>query len=238
MLKVVFRKISTLRNNTDKQLSKSLSWLLRHGAVREGFELSPEGYLDVNKILLHKTFRGKYNKSDIERVVKNNDKQRFKLRRNPSTDCLEIKANQGHTITEVSDTELAPITEPKYNTVIHGTYLKCWPQIKNEGLSRMKRKHIHLAKGTLEDASVISGIRRGTEVHIYIDLARALADAVKFYESENGVILTSGNKKGYLEPKYFAKAVNILTAFDIIPHAEMSEEASEAKTKKLEECDL
>ncbi|KAJ8720448.1 hypothetical protein PYW07_012491 [Mythimna separata] len=210
-------KHPVLRNNKDKQLSKSLSWLLRHGAVREGFKLSPEGYLDVNAILLHKTFRGKYNTSDIERVVSSNDKQRFKLRRNPSTNCLEIKANQGHTITEVSDTELIPITEPKYNTVIHGTYLKCWPQIKNEGLSRMKRKHIHLARGTLKDASVISGLRRGAEVHIYIDLAGALADAIKFYESENGVILTSGNEKGYLEPKYFAKAVNIHTGERLYP---------------------
>lgn len=204
-------------NTKDIQLSKSLSWLLRHGAVREGFRLSPEGYLDVNEILLNKTFRGKYNITDIERVVKNNDKQRFKLRHNPSTNRLEIKANQGHTITEVSDSELTPITQPIYKTVIHGTYLKCWPQIKDEGLSRMKRKHIHLAKGALDDASVISGFRRDAEVHIYIDLARALADDIKFFESENGVILTSGNEKGYLEPKYFAKAVNIFTGEILYP---------------------
>lgn len=74
----------------------------------------------------------------------------------------------------------------------------------------MRRKHIHFAKGSLEDASVISGLRRDSEVHIYINLAGALADAVKFYESENGVILTCGNEKGYLAPKY-SKAVNILT---------------------------
>lgn len=72
---------------------------------------SPEGYLEVNKILQHKTFRGKYTTSDIERVVSNNDKQRFKLRRNPHNNCLEIKANQGHTISDVSDAELTPITE-------------------------------------------------------------------------------------------------------------------------------
>ncbi|XP_050550128.1 tRNA 2'-phosphotransferase 1 isoform X2 [Spodoptera frugiperda] len=204
-------------NNKDIQLSKSLSWLLRHGAVKEGFKLSPEGYLEVNKILLHKIFRGKYNTSDIERVVNNNDKKRFKLRRNLSTNCLEIKANQGHTISEVTDADLTPITQPKYGTVIHGTYLKCWPAIKNEGLSRMKRKHIHLAKGTLDDASVISGLRRDTEVHIYINLSRALADGISFFESENGVILTSGNKQGYLEPKYFEKAINIRTGESLYP---------------------
>ncbi|XP_026731041.1 tRNA 2'-phosphotransferase 1 isoform X2 [Trichoplusia ni] len=177
----------------------------------------PEGYLEVNKILQHKTFRGKFNTSDIERVVCNNDKQRFKLRRNPHNNCLEIKANQGHTISDVSDADLTPITESKYKTVIHGTYLKCWQEIKSKGLSRMKRKHVHLAKGLPNDASVISGLRKDADVLIYIDLPRALAEGIKFFESENGVILTSGNEKGYLEPKYFAKVINIHTGAQLFP---------------------
>lgn len=50
-------------------------------------------------------------KKDIERVVENNDKQRFKLRWNTKNNILEIKANQGHTITKVDDTDLVPILE-------------------------------------------------------------------------------------------------------------------------------
>lgn len=72
---------------------------------------SPEGYVDVTQILQHKSFRGKYNISDIERVVINNEKQRFKLRRNSETHALEIKANQGHTITQVTDVNLTPILQ-------------------------------------------------------------------------------------------------------------------------------
>ncbi|XP_037301118.1 tRNA 2'-phosphotransferase 1 [Manduca sexta] len=124
--------------NKDVSLSKSLSWLLRHGAVKEGLRISPEGYIEVNQILQHKNFRGKYNQLDIERVVASNDKQRFKLRVNSNTHALEIKANQGHTLT-VSDAELIPILQPIYSTVIHGTYLKCWPTIKVSGLHRMRR---------------------------------------------------------------------------------------------------
>lgn len=75
----------------------------------------------------------------------------------------------------------------------------------------MLRQHIHLAKGTLDDRAVISGMRRNTQVHVYIVLEKALVDGIKFYESENGVILTAGNEKGYLEPKYFSKIVNIST---------------------------
>ncbi|KOB62921.1 tRNA 2'-phosphotransferase 1, partial [Operophtera brumata] len=168
-----------------------------------------EGYIQLSAILNHKSFKGKFNITDIQRVVKNNDKQRFKIQLNPHSNSLEIKANQGHTISEVNNSDLKPILEPKYNIIVHGTYLKCWPQIKLHGLSTMKRQHIHLAKGTLGDTAVISGMRRNTQVHVYIALDKALVDGIKFYESENGVILTAGNEKGLLEPKYFSKVVNI-----------------------------
>lgn len=79
----------------------------------------------------------------------------------------------------------------------------------------MKRKHIHLAKGTLDDPNIISGIRKDVQIYIFIDLAKALADGIKFYESDNGVILTPGNAEGYLEPKYFEKVIQVNTGMDL-----------------------
>ncbi|CAH2041218.1 unnamed protein product, partial [Iphiclides podalirius] len=196
-------------NKEDVHLSKSLSWLLRHGAIKEGLALSHEGYLPVEELLQHKIFKGKYVIADIERVVANNDKQRFKLRWNTDKNILEIKANQGHTI-KVDDTDLVPILEPKYKTVVHGTYFRCWPKIKVEGLSRMRRRHIHLSKGIL-GSNVTSGPRSNVQIYIFIDLAKALAGGLKFYESENGVILTAGNEQGLLSPIYFEKVVDAQT---------------------------
>lgn len=72
---------------------------------------SPEGYIQVTQILKHKAFKCKYSLVDIERVVSRNDKQRFKLRFNYKTHELEIKANQGHTINQVTTAELIPILE-------------------------------------------------------------------------------------------------------------------------------
>lgn len=194
-------------NNKDTQLSKLLSWLLRHGAIKEGFSLSPEGYLRVNDILQHKAFRGKYNRGDIECVVIENSKQRFKLRVNPRDNHLEVKANQGHTIDNVCIDDLIPILQPVYETVIHGTYLKCWPSIKQHGLSRMRRQHIHLAKGKPTDVTVVSGVRSNAQIYIFINLKKAVEDGLKFYESENGVILSPGNDRGYIEPKYFDRVI-------------------------------
>ena len=59
----------------------------------------------------------------------------------------------------------------------------------------MNRKHIHFAKSRV--------VRSGKQVYIYVDMALAMKDKIKFYESENGVILTEGDENGVLLPKYF-----------------------------------
>ncbi|KAG7301924.1 hypothetical protein JYU34_013342 [Plutella xylostella] len=196
-----------MTNKSDIKLSKALSWILRHGAVKEGLTLSPEGYTPVASLLQHRLFKGQYKITDIERVVETNDKQRFKLRVNPLTHALEIRSNQGHSLSGVSE-GLTPIIEAKYPTVVHGTYLNSYQSIKKQGLSRMSRQHIHFAKGTPGDKTVISGLRRDAEVFIYLDLQKALDDGLKFFESENGVILTAGNEDGYILPKYFLKVTS------------------------------
>mmetsp|Transcript_14045 Transcript_14045/g.30166 ORF Transcript_14045/g.30166 Transcript_14045/m.30166 type:complete len:381 (-) Transcript_14045:34-1176(-) len=71
----------------DIQLSKSLSWVLRHSAPSLGLSLTSDGYVPVNDMLrlnhprFRKNSRGelKYTVDDVKRVVENNDKQRFRL---------------------------------------------------------------------------------------------------------------------------------------------------------------
>lgn len=192
----------------DIQLSKTLSWLLRHGGAKEGLRFSAEGYIALNSVLLHKSLR-KWNEEDIKRCVKACSKQRFSLR----TDALgqlEIRANQGHSIPEVNNSGLTPINveTATFANVIHGTYYNSWAIIKNEGLKRMTRNHIHFSQGLPTDKTVISGMRSDCQVLIYIDLKKAILDGLVFYLSENGVILCPGNKNGVLETKYFLKVVD------------------------------
>ena len=66
----------------------------------------------------------------------------------------------------------------------------------------MSRNHIHFAK----HKNLSSGIRRNAEVYIYIDIEKAMKDGIKFYESDNGVILSPGvGEKGVIDSKYFSK---------------------------------
>ncbi|VDH97441.1 2'-phosphotransferase [Mytilus galloprovincialis] len=123
------------------------------------------------------------------------------------TGKMKIRANQGHSI-EVQDLELKPLLSTKeVSMVIHGTYYNSWEKIKNTGLSRMNRNHIHFAAGEPGENGVISGMRQSCEVMIFINLETALKDGFKFFRSANNVILCAGNEDGVIPPKYFVEAV-------------------------------
>ena len=104
-------------------------------------------------------------------------------------------------------------------------------QLEKEGLSRMNRNHIHFAPGLIGESDVISGMRKNCKVHIYIDAKRAMAgnsyllnlpfqfinfnihifniDGIRFYRSENNVILSSGDEYGIISVKYFDRVVEL-----------------------------
>lgn len=135
---------------------------------------------------------------DIKKVVETNDKKRFIIRENKGN--LEIKATQGHSIKEINNLCLKALDCVDFD-IIHGTYYKNWETIKLIGLSRMKRNHIHFSKGL----DFICGLRKSAEIYIYIDFEKAKRDGLKFFESENEIILCAGNNEGIVEKKYFLK---------------------------------
>ena len=196
-------------NSSKVRLSKSLAWLLRHNAESEGFTFLEGGYLPVEEVLKHRRFAG-FTLADVEEVVRDNDKQRFAVTVGEDGRLL-IRANQGHSISNVS-VDMEEITSPDEATkVIHGTNFKAWNEIKKKGLSRMKRNHIHFAAGEPGSEGVISGMRGSAQVYIYIDLHRAMADGLKFFRSSNNVILSPGDESGVITPEYFKQVKNVKT---------------------------
>nr|CAD7437964.1 unnamed protein product [Timema bartmani] len=160
----------------DIALSKLLSWSLRHGAEKEGLDITDDGFINVRDLLNHRLFRGKYTLEDIQRVVAENNKQRFYLRTNQDGGILQIRANQGHSIKKITNLDLTPIIDERdFPVIIHGTHWQHWDQIRTEGLSRMNRLHIHFSPGEPSDSQVISGMRQSCQIYIYIDVRKALA---------------------------------------------------------------
>ncbi|KAF2275429.1 uncharacterized protein EI97DRAFT_468001 [Westerdykella ornata] len=151
---------------------------------------------------------------------------------NPS--AYLIRANQGHSLKLDHEGLLTPITEAAANIprlCVHGTTEAAWPLIlKGGGLRKMSRNHIHCAAGLprgfkrLEDDDaggsggagggpdgggaappVISGMRLSSSIIIYIDIRAAMAEGIRFFLSDNGVVLTEGDENGLLPCRFFER---------------------------------
>lgn len=152
------------------QVSKKLSWLLRHGAEKEGLVLGQEGYLNMATVLANRHLRSlKVTFDEVQILVRDNDKQRFSLIPDPSRfppfnddKALQpllpsndprdwiIRANQGHSIKMESDAGLlTKITKDNMpSQAIHGTTYSKWALIASSGgLKPMGRNHVHFAAG-------------------------------------------------------------------------------------------
>lgn len=188
----------------DILISKALSYLLRHGAIKEKLTFNDQGYIPISEILSHQRLKSyKATRQDLKRIVANNDKQRFKI--DPEYDL--ICATQGHSIKEISgELQLMNRDELKKLHIYHGTYKKKLPLIKELGLSRMNRNHIHF---TCDEYLTISGIRKTANCLIYIDIDKCIDQGLQFFKSDNNVILCTGDENGIIEWELIEKVVDI-----------------------------
>lgn len=201
----------------DVQLSKALSYILRHGTQKEHLPVRADGYVRLDAVLARPRIQkiamndaGRPPTSDdVEGVVRDNAKKRFELTSgsdaSPTDEgaCRWIRAVQGHSlaaVTDLSHTSLSAANvgehlaeENGMHYAIHGTDESAFEQILASGaLKRMQRNQIHLAKGRPGASGLISGMRQRCTRLLYVDVGRALSDGVPFDISSNGVVLTPG----------------------------------------------
>ncbi|KAJ4486945.1 KptA family-domain-containing protein [Lentinula lateritia] len=190
------------------RLSKTLSWLLRHGAQSEGLPMRADGFVKVTDLLENPKIKSQaLDLAGLQQIVNTDSKQRYNLV--CEDDIWWIKANQGHSIKAVK-LDLKPIftvEDIPSRTAVHGTTKTAWLSISSQGLSKMTRNHIHIAQG-VSGNNVISGMRKSCDIFIFIDVPKALAAGITFFLSDNGVVLTEGNDKGFLEPAFFLSVQN------------------------------
>ena len=167
-----------------------------------------DGFIKCDK-LLNLPFLKFITIDDILDMSAISDKKRFTIKL--VNRKYYIAANQGHSI-KINSSLLKLITLENYHQyknkeIIHGSFLKAKDKILKEGISKMKRIHIHFTT-KIDSTKVISGLRKSCEIYIYINLEKALQDGYEFFESPNGVILCPGNSIGFLPPEYFIKVLN------------------------------
>ncbi|HMO13993.1 MAG TPA: RNA 2'-phosphotransferase [Pirellulaceae bacterium] len=173
-----------------QKISKFLSLVLRHRPDKIGMQLEPEGWLPIAELVTHANRLGIPLTSELLlEIVATNDKQRFAL----SDDGLRIRANQGHSVSDV-ELGLDPIAPP--DALFHGTVARFVESIRQHGLRKGSRNHVHLSADF--DTATKVGSRRGKPIVLTVNAhAMHLAGHV-FYMSANGVWLTEHVPAQYL----------------------------------------
>jgi putative RNA 2'-phosphotransferase len=159
--------------------SKTLSWLLRHGAREAGVSMDAAGWVPVDQVLRYLRLR----REDLDEVVLTNSKNRLEVKNE------RIRACQGHS------TDNMPVTlealEASWHlyeadgSLFHGTTVEATDPISREGLVPQKRTHVHLAPSL--DSKV--GKRSATPVVLEISAERLRKAGERIYEAQNGVVL-------------------------------------------------
>jgi RNA:NAD 2'-phosphotransferase (TPT1/KptA family) len=190
--------------------------LLRHDALRKGIRLTTAGFAAWDDVAKLPQFRG-VSFPQIQRLVKQCKKQRFKVQVDSTTGKQWIRCNQGHSLPAgviAADQLLTPITlemaSTSYPFVVHGTDPAAWTLIKKSGgLNRMKRHHIHMAIGLPHSGTVISGMRTTAAITIELDVLQALKAGIPFFVSSNGVVLSPGEgATGCIPARFFKEVVD------------------------------
>jgi putative RNA 2'-phosphotransferase len=161
--------------------SKFLSFVLRHEPQAVGIALGASGWVTIDVLLDACAKHGRpLSRADLDEIVATSPKQRFAV----SEDGQRIRANQGHST--AVDLGYEPAEPP--DVLFHGTVARLLPSIRDKGLQRMDRHHVHLSPDEATARAV--GGRRGKPVILRID-ARAMRDAGHvFFVTPNGVWLT------------------------------------------------
>ncbi|MEE4944140.1 RNA 2'-phosphotransferase [Pseudomonas alliivorans] len=162
-------------------ISKLLSYVLRHAPETIDITLDRDGWTDVDTLLGNARQHG----HDVDReilceVVETNEKKRFTL----SEDGQRIRAAQGHSSGQV-DVQHVEKTPP--DRLYHGTAERFMPSIKTQGLIPGSRHHVHLTERS--ETAMDVGKRYGKPVLLEIDVPGMRAAGARFFQADNGVWL-------------------------------------------------
>ena len=173
---------------------KAISWLLRHGAVKEKIDINDDGYVLINDLLSWLQHRGmNVSLEQVHSIISNDSKGRFSIQGD------SIRANQGHSIN-------LKISLQSYNRghsqVVHATYYQYFDSISKQGLKKMSRDYVHLINIDSQ-SNKFHMIRQDTDLYVFIQ-----GDHPNLSISENGVILS---------PDISPKCLTLVPAYEIKP---------------------
>lgn len=169
------------------EISRRLSYALRHSPEKYGLTLSSEGWVNVDLLTAHPDLP---NQPVLEEIVRTDSKGRYQF----SDDGSQIRATQGHSTAQV-DINHSVRTPPV--VLYHGSATKNEKSILKRGIVPYKRHHVHLSADY--DTALEVGARHGSPIVFIVDTRRMMAAGFKFMQSPNGVWLCDYVPVEYIE---------------------------------------
>jgi len=175
---------------TIKKVSKFLSLILRHKPEAIGIQLDRQGWANTEELIRKMSAKGtRVDRTLLEEVVAQNNKKRFSF----NADGTKIRANQGHSIQ--IDLGLEAVEPPEF--LYHGTATRFLDSIRQSGLEKRSRQHVHLSKDKATAINV--GGRHGKPVILIVEAGKMHKAGYSFFISKNGVWLTDNVPVTYLQ---------------------------------------
>ena len=159
-----------------QQVQKTITWLLRHGAIQENVPIDENGFITINNLINWLKKKNIHlNRQDINNIAAADKKSRYLLK-----DDM-IRANQGHSI----KLQIQMNSFKQNNSqLVHATYYNNMESIQNFGLKSMSRNDVHLIN--IDSLSnKFKMIRQDTDLYVFVN-----GHELDLKESTNGVILT------------------------------------------------
>lgn len=176
-------------DTSQENISKLISYWLRHKPEDANLVVDEFGWTDINKLVSAiKEKHTSFSLLDLVNLNKGFDKVRWEINK----ECTFIRATHGHSFPVLLDdkNEIPP------ETLYHGTSLKTLPLIIERGLLPMTRQFVHLSEN-IEGATTVAK-RHGKPFIIEIETKKLIEDGWKFYKTNENIWLTKEIPKKYL----------------------------------------
>ena len=172
-------------------LSKEISYALRHAPQEYELELDEEGFVPIDQLLHAINEGGNYDrevtKDDLEEIIRTSEKKRHEIVGD------KIRALYGHSVPQfIKKEEGVPP-----NVLYHGTTQEALVSIKKNGLVPMQRQYVHLSVDR-EMADSVARRKKKDIAILLIDTEAARKDGIKFYVGNDKVWLADQIPTNYI----------------------------------------
>ncbi|KAF9266764.1 hypothetical protein L218DRAFT_921394 [Marasmius fiardii PR-910] len=200
-----------------RKLVFSLNKVLRHSTQRKGIRIRPDGYVRVRELLGQPEYQH-MKLSTFINLIQQDPRQRFQLKEESkgwpgsSPKELWVRHHGRHSIKSVNAANkritLQMAQRMGIYTAIFCTDMNGWQSFREHGIwSEEDSELIRLVRGIPETHGVDT--LDSQPVLISVDVQKALRNDIMFYKAPDGSLVTEGDDRGCLSPKYFQQVVTI-----------------------------